>query len=176
MKINQIVSLNDEWYTPTYAIRPLVKYIKRNKYKRVWCPFDKPNSNYVKFFSRYGLEVIATHIDDNGDFFKIPTPKCDVIISNPPYSKRNEVLNKLFSLDLPFSMLLNTVGLFESSLRFNLFRYNTFEILYLDKRVSFIHKDENEKKSNPPFSSAYVCSNFLPRQICFAKINKALKD
>ena len=37
---------SDEYYTPEYAILPLLKYIPINM--KIWCPFDDYSSNYVK--------------------------------------------------------------------------------------------------------------------------------
>jgi len=38
-------------------------------------------------------------------------------------------------------------------------------------------KDFKEQKPslNPPFSSVYVCSNILPKQIVFEEVNKEVK-
>lgn len=95
-------------------------------------------------------------------------PECDYIISNPPYSLKTEVLERLFEIDKPFAMLVGVVGLFESKRRFEMFANNTFEIMYLNKRVSYF-KDYSEQKPslNPPFSSVYVCHNLLPEKIVF---------
>lgn len=41
-------------------------------------------------------------------------PECDYIISNPPYSVKGEVLERLFNIGIPFAMLVGVVGLFES--------------------------------------------------------------
>lgn len=100
-------------------------------------------------------------------------PKCDYIISNPPYSIKTEILQRLFEIDKPFAMLVGVVGLFESQRRFNMFKDNRFGIIYLNKRVSYF-KDYNDPKPslNPPFSSVYVCHKMLPKQICFEKIDK----
>ena len=40
---------NDEFYTPEYAIDPIVKYIPEGS--RIWCPFDTAESLFVKRFS-----------------------------------------------------------------------------------------------------------------------------
>ena len=49
MKFDEIAgSKNDEYYTPLYAIEPLIKYIKPNS--MIWCPFDLEESYYVKAF------------------------------------------------------------------------------------------------------------------------------
>ncbi|HAP5496858.1 TPA: hypothetical protein IU017_002871 [Enterococcus faecalis] len=37
---------SDEWYTPAYAVEPIIPYLKKGS--TVWCPFDLPDSNYVK--------------------------------------------------------------------------------------------------------------------------------
>ena len=43
--------------------------------------------------------------------------ECDYIISNPPYSLKNEVFERLFVLGKPFAMLVGVVGVFESQTR-----------------------------------------------------------
>lgn len=70
-------------------------------------------------------------------------------------------------------MLVGVVGLFESQTRFEMFRDNEFEIMYLNRRVSYF-KDYSETKTslNPPFSSVYVCHKILPKQIMFEEIDK----
>ena len=172
MKLDKLAnSKNDEFYTPEYAIIPLLKYLKPKSI--IWCPFDLLDSNYVKCLQGNGHTVIATHLKNDEDFFTIKTPKCDYIISNPPYSCKFEVFEKLFSLGIPFAMLVGLSGLFESKKRFQLFKENIFEIMYFNLRVSYTNIEGNICKSiNPPFPSVYVCSNLLPKQIVFETINK----
>ena len=71
------------------------------------------------------------------------------------------------------AMLVGVVGLFESQRRFNMFASNTFEIMYMNKCISY-HKDfESDKTAlNPPFSSVWLKSGVLPQQILFDVINK----
>lgn len=89
---------------------------------------------------------------------------------------KTEVLERLFSLKIPFAMLVGVVGLFESQKRFTMFRDNPFEIMYLNKRVSYFKDYSDPKPSlNPPFSSVYICSGILPQQIVFEEINKESK-
>lgn len=172
MKLDKVAnSGNDEFYTPYYAIKPLVKYIPKGS--KVWCPFDTEESLIVKTFIDEGMEVIFTHINNGQDFFNIEIPDCDFIISNPPYSLKGEVFKHLFKIGKPFAMLVGVVGLFESQKRFEMFRNNTFEVMYLNRRVSYF-KDYNDKKPalNPPFSSVWITSNVLPNRIVFEEINK----
>ena len=139
----------------------------------IWCPFDTEDSLFVKRFREVGYTVIATHIQNGEDFFEIDVPDCDYIISNPPYSMKSEVLNRLFDLKKPFAMLVGVVGLFESQKRFEMFRDHNFEIMYMNRRIAYF-KDYTEQKPslNPPFSSVYVCSGMLPKTIMFEEIEK----
>ncbi len=173
MKLDIVAgSKNDEFYTPSYAVIPILKYLNKNS--TIWCPFDTKESLFVKILKAEGHNVINTHIINGEDFFEIDK-QCDYIISNPPYSLKTEVLQRLFELDKPFAMLLGVVGLFESQKRFEMFRDNNFEILYMNRRVSYF-KDYADKKPslNPPFSSVYVCKDVLPEKIIFEEINKKI--
>lgn len=139
----------------------------------IWCPFDTEESLFVKRFRSEGYDVIATHISYGEDFFHIDVPECNYIISNPPYSLKSEVLERLFEIDIPFAMLVGVVGLFESQKRFSMFKNHNFEIMYLNKRVAYFKDYAEQKPSlNPPFSSVYICKNILPKQIVFEEIEK----
>lgn len=164
-------SQNDEFYTPSYAVEPLYDFIKPNS--TIWCPFDTNNSLFVKLLTSQGHRVINTHLETGHNFFEVDPLECDYIISNPPYSLKYEVFARLFEIGKPFAMLVGVVGLFESQKRFNLFKNNDFEILYMNKRISYF-KDYNDQKPslNPPFSSVYLTSKMLPQQIVFREVNK----
>jgi hypothetical protein len=155
-----------EYYTPRYAVIPLLKYLKRNSV--IWCPFDKKRSQYVQTFTDQGHQVVYTHADFGGGFFKIEV-ECDYIISNPPYSKKLEVLKRLYELKKPFAMLLGSHGIFEGD-RYRLLSQNPFELMVLDKRVVF------RKGGSPPFQNWYICNGLLPDKIIFEEINKKVLD
>ena len=175
MRMDRVAgSGNDEFYTPAYAVSPILKYLKNES--EIWCPFDTRQSQFVRILSGCGHRVTFSHIELDQDFFEDTKDKrhqgFDYIISNPPYSKKAEVFQRLFEMGTPFAMLVGVVGLFESQKRFNLFKDNDFEIMYLNKRVSYFKSYEDQKPSlNPPFSSVYVCSGILPKQIVFEEVD-----
>ena len=172
MKMDKVAnSKNDEFYTPIYAVLPILKYLNPNS--TIWCPFDTDDSLFVKKFKKEGYNVVYTHISKGEDFFNYEVPKCDYIISNPPYSLKGQVLERLFSIRIPFAMLVGVVGLFESQKRLQMFKNNEFETLYMNKRIAYF-KDYTEQKPslNPPFSSVYICQNILPEPIVFETIDK----
>jgi hypothetical protein len=172
MKMDVVAgSGNDEFYTPRYAIIPILKYLKKNS--KIWCPFDTKDSLFVSVLRENGHRVRYSSLLEGKDFFEEDVPDADYIISNPPYSIKADVFNRLFEIGKPFAMLVGVVGLFESQKRFEMFRDNTFEIMYMNKRVSYFKDYSDSKPSlNPPFSSVYVCSMMLPKQIMFEEIDK----
>lgn len=98
-------SETDEVYTPSYAVKPLLKYIKPNSI--IWCPFDDEKSEFVKTFLAGGHKVIYSHIKEGKNFFSYePDEEYDVIISNPPFSIKDDVLKRLEELNKPYAMLL----------------------------------------------------------------------
>ena len=158
---------NDEWYTPRHAVEIILPYVPDNA--TVWCPFDTQSSQYVHVFNGVGKTVIASHIADGKDFFRWEPPQTyDCIISNPPYSMKDEVFARLFQLGKPWAMLVPCNGLFDSKARFSMFSKHGIQILVPDGRTKFISPD-GCKTFAPPFQAVYACWKFLPETICFEK-------
>ena len=168
MQIKQ--SNTDEWYTPTECVEIIVPYLKACGIKNVLCPFDKPESNFVRVLDREGFNVTFSHIETGTDFFEIDSlNNYDAVVSNPPFSKRQAILEKLFRADIPFALILNFNGLFDSRARWRLFKDNDFELLVPCGRMKFFN--ETCEGNSPNFQSIYVCHNMLPQQIVFTEMN-----
>lgn len=162
---------NDEYFTPSYAVYPIIKHLKPNS--TIWCPFDKEDSQFVKVFKKEGFKVIYGHIETGQDFFQVEVPKCDYIISNPPYSLKGEVFKRLYEIGIPFGMLINFQGIFDHRQRFKLFRNNRVEMLWLSPRVNYIKLNE-AKASGVPFQSGYLCSEIFEDSLNFEYLDKNL--
>ena len=156
-----------------YAVEPLLKYIPPKS--TVWCPFDTDKSIIVSALTNHGCNVSYSHIEmgEEFNFFNMQPRQCDFIISNPPYSLKTQILNKLFETGIPFAMLLGVVGLFESEKRFSLFEKYTHEIMWMNKRIAYFKNyDEPKPSLNPPFSSVWLTSKVLPEKNVFERIKK----
>jgi hypothetical protein len=152
----------DEYITPIEAVEYVLPYVSD---KKVWCPFDLSSSNYVKLLP----ECIYSHIETGQDFFTYePKEEYDCIVSNPPFSKRNEVFERLFELDKPFMMLVNSSGIFDNRKRFEMFSKHKMQLLIPQGRVKYIRRSDGLCNS-PMFQSYYVCYNMLPQDIIFVK-------
>ena len=155
---------HDEYYTPKEAVKLLLPYVPKGK--TIWCPFDTESSEFVQVFTRGGHKVVYSHISEGKDFFQYePTEPYDFIISNPPYTLKNKVYQRLFELQKPFAMLVPINGIFDNKLRFELFRKNGIELLVPKGRIKFITSDGVGVA--PPFQTVYVCWKFLPQAFCF---------
>ena len=76
----------------------------------------------------------------------------------------------MYSLGLPFGLIINMNGLFDSKARYELFKNNNFELLIPKGRICFF--DETmEAKNKPNFQSIYVCNGILPQTIEFVDMN-----
>lgn len=163
----------DEVLTPRYAVEPIIKYLAEKGYFRIICPFDKPNSKFVEVLWQNDFFAKVTHIETGKDFFTY-TPEeligIDCLVSNPPYSIKDEVLERLYLLDKPFMMLLpqNTL---QGGKRTKLFMKYGLEYLGFDKRINYYTKGELDKiKTGNHFASGYFCRNVLPEKLIFEEL------
>ena len=93
-------------------------------------------------------------------------PDCDYIISNPPYSLKNEVIKRLYEIGKPFAMLINFQGIFDSRERFRMFKGNRVEMLWLSPRVNYM-TGNGALPQRVPFQSGYLCSGICENQLEF---------
>lgn len=152
----------DELYTPKCAIYPLLQYLSKDKV--IWECTDYGASNITKILKENGYKVIATQksefdfLKDKANFY------FDVIITNPPYSLKNEFLERCYEYGKPFALLLPITTL-EGIKRGKIFRDYGLELLVLDQRINYM-----ESKNNVWFNTSWFCFNLLPKQLIFEKI------
>ena len=156
----------DELYTPEYAIKPLIKYLPKNI--KIWECTDFGSSNITKVLKENGYQVITTHKDNFEFLIDKPDFNFDMIITNPPYSLKDEFIKKCYEYNKPFALLLPLTSL-EGINRGKMYRENGIELLVFDRRCNFIY--DNAKKSNW-FNTSWFCWNVLPKQLVFEKLNK----
>lgn len=164
---------SDETYTPRYAVLPLLKYI--DKSKTIWCPFDDKDSEYVKVFQENGYNVIYSHIDEGKNFFDYePKEPYDIIISNPPFSIKDEILHRCNELNKPYALLLPLPTL-QGKERFD--DLNGSQVLVFDKRICYFRdKSKTELQKGVSFASIYIGKQFLPQDLIFERLDTEAAD
>ena len=152
----------DELYTPEEAIYPILKYLDKSKV--YWECTDFGESNITKVLRENGFKAVNTSkveidfLKDDIDFY------FDVIITNPPYSLKNEFIKKCYEYDKPFLLLLPLTAL-EGKERNELYKKYGIEIIVLNKRINFM-----KNKNNVWFNTSWFCRGICDKQLNFEKV------
>ena len=160
----------DEYFTPSILVNMLVPYLKlwevafateHNRQPIIWLPFDTEESKYYTILREEGFQVVRSHLNDDKDFFLWHPEQFDLIVSNPPFSRKLEVFEHIiFDLKKPFVLLMNMMAINYQEIG-NLFQFVNPKIQFIipDKKVSF---DGNTSS----FCSGYVCYDFIDHTEC----------
>ena len=155
----------DELYTPRYAVLPLVKYV--SKQLKIVLPFDSKESEYYKVFNELGYNITCLHLKNGEDFFLNMFDEYDIIISNPPFSIKDKILERLYLINKPFIMLLPLTAL-SGIKRVGMFKKFGLDLIVFDKRINFIINGKQSKGNW--FASAYFTNKILEEKIIFEVI------
>jgi hypothetical protein len=148
---------NDNYETDKRAWELIKEYIPTDK--EIWSPFYCTGKQ-KEYFKELGFDII--HEDE--DFFE--NNKGDVVIDNPPFSLKKEVLTRLKELDKPFILIIPTCLL---SLKwFQTLFNNEIQMIIPTKRLTFKHYKNPKDGYTPPFGSFYYCYKMnLKKDIIF---------
>ena len=151
----------DEYYTPKIIVKPLLLYIP---------------TSYIIWESAWGKGSLAKHFTEEG-YKVVGDPKInfltdyvesDIIITNPPYSKKYEFLKRAYELNKPFAFLLPLTTL-EGKKRGELYRKYGISLIIPNKRINFIMP--SGKGSGAWFQVAWFCWKiYLPNQLNFVEL------
>lgn len=145
----------DECYTPEQALKPLLDYLHKDK--RYYDCTSSISSNIVNYLNSNGLKCLSS---GTANFLTDDIPDIDVIITNPPYSKKDAFIKRCYELDKPFALLLPITSL-QGMKRGEWFSKYGIELLVLNKRIDFTGK------GSPHFGVAWFCKDILPEIIQF---------
>lgn len=131
----------------------------------------KSGAHFIRRSNGGGYQVIRSSLAEGQDFFKYEPEHWDIMISNPPFSKKDDVLQRAFEFGKPFALLLPCNSI-QGKKRFKIFR-NEIQMLCFDARIDY-HTNGNMityTKGNH-FGSAYFCRNFLPSKLEMRELYK----
>jgi len=149
---------SDECYTPIEAVLPLLPYL--DKTLTYYDCTSNISSNIVDFLISNGFYCIAS---TGKDFLVDDIPSgVDVVLTNPPYSKKDKFIQRCYDINKPFALLL-PVSSIQGQKRGELFDIYGIELLVLNKRIDFTGK------GSPHFGVAWFCNNLLPKKLIFVK-------
>lgn len=140
---------HDDYMTPKYVWENINQYI--DKTKIIWEAFYGDGDS-GKFLSELGCKKV---IHKKSDFFKY-TPKYDILISNPPFSKTKEIIERLAELDKPFIIILPASKINTSFFRNN-FMNKGLQIIIPRKRIHFVKKINGKIPENWKNACSFDC-------------------
>ena len=147
---------SDECYTPFEAIEPILEYL--NKSKVYYECSSWISSNIIDYLRDNWYNIISSW---DRDFLEDDIPEwIDIILTNPPYSKKDKFIERCYELGYPFALLL-PVSSIQWKKRGELFSKYWIEIGVLNKRIDFTNK------WSPHFWVAWFCKNILPSKLLF---------
>lgn len=167
---------SDIFQTHEKDIAPLIPYLNGvpfvgrgvagNGHKpKIWeCAAGQ--GNIVRYLRAQGFDVDGTDIESGFDFLDAlcPIPDCDVIVTNPPYSVKDEWLARCYDIGKPFALLLPITALGEQK-RVKMFKKEGIQILLPKARPTFT--TPSGKEGGSWFYTAWFCWRLLPETICY---------
>ena len=160
---------NNELFTPYYAVEPIIKYLPKDKI--IWCPFDEKWSAFYQKLKQEGFKVIISSLTAGQDFFTYEPEKWDVIVSNPPFSIKDKILERLYAFNKPFAVLLPLNSL-QGKKRYEYFKQG-IQLLSFDSRICYHDSKHMDKVVNgSPFATAYFCKDLLPKDLIVERLNQ----
>ena len=134
-KLPQQKKYSNDFQTPEHAVDILLKYVYIPPYYTIWEP-AMGKGNIVNALRKKGYNVIGTDIIYGQDFLTYEPEKYDAIITNPPYSLREEFIKRCYDLIRPWALLMPLTTL-EGLERQNLFNEYGITIIIPKRRINF---------------------------------------
>jgi len=151
IKTNPVKNKNDEYYTRKKTFEDIKQYIPDNKI--IYEPFLGSGQS-VTYLKELGYEVRYKNVNFFSESILQPE-EYDLIISNPPFTLKKEVLTRLKQIDKPFILILPITVLFTKYFHEI---FNTNDSLQFIIPNKHIHYDSAHiKKDNTSFYSFYLC-------------------
>jgi hypothetical protein len=140
--ITKIVK-NDEWYTTKETVNLMFDLLAIPNAAKVICPFDTDKSNFVVEGIARGYEMLygmRDWLSGNYDY--------DYLITNPPYSIKDDVIEKCLVSGKPSALVL-PIDSMGGKRRHGLYKKYGYPTIYMPtKRINYISVDGLHTKGN----------------------------
>ena len=149
---------SDNYITNKEDWEKIKEYIPKDK--KIWAPFYC-DGKQKEYFKEMGYDIIH----EDKDFFTY-TPDYDIIVDNPPFSKKQDILTRIKELDKPFILIIPSVMLCYKY--FQTYFKDYLQIIISLNRIKFRHMNSTNKNYTPPYASFYFCYKMnLPKDLIF---------
>jgi len=153
----------DDYNTPKYVWKMLLDYLDLDKNTTIYEPFFS-NGVSKTYLQQLGFNNV---IHENEDFFEnYVRYEYNIILSNPPYTIKRNILKILYKIDKPFVLIMPTSIINKLYIK-SIFGANIDKIQYIipHKRIQFERLDGYNQKRTC-FDTLFFCYKMnLPRDI-----------
>ena len=173
----------NQFATPSYGTEILIPYLKQKGFQYAWEPacglghISKVlEENDINVFQSdiniFKGNEEKTHKLDFTVQTELPDKNIEAIITNPPYSIKDDFIKKCYEFGKPFALLM-TVRALGAKDRVNMYMEYGIELLVPDRRINYIYHLDKERNW---FHSAWFCHGILPEKIIFTRMQKHDRD
>jgi hypothetical protein len=161
----------DDFQTPRWPVATLMNILESNKHSRdlftdetnIWeCACGK--GRIVDSLTAMNYNVVSSDIKYGVDFLTTDKVQGEVIITNPPFSKKTDFLKRCYDLGRPFALLLPLTAM-AGKKRIKMYQEHGAQFIIMKERIDFEYPD-GTFKGKPWFNGMWVTHGFsLPKDI-----------
>ncbi len=169
-RLNFFGPCQDRYQTPPAALDPLFQYLPQAW--TIWEPAcgEKYLADRLE---KKGFDVVATDILTGHNYLEWEPNHYDCVITNPPFSLKQQFLKTAYQRGRPFAFLL-PISALETASRQHLYQKYGLELILFDRRIEFESPDRS--KAHSYFASAWFTFGLnIGRQMTFAKISNVAR-
>ena len=134
---------SDEWYTPVEVVQKCYELLSPRYESVIMCPYDTTESHFVKIGQLRNYTVIHSitdYLDKDYEY--------DYVITNPPFSIKDAVIERVLSSGRPGALILPIDSL-GGKARHKLFKEHEYPSIYVPtKRINYIDGSGFNRKSS----------------------------
>ena len=152
-KINNITNnfYSDEWYTSEEVARLAIQKLGIERGKTVLCPYDSDKSEFVKQLQKTNKVLFGMR-----DFLDAYY-ECDYIITNPPFSIKDRVIEKCANYGIP-TLLILPLDCLGGVKRHDIYRTTKINIYIPTRRIGYFN-EEGQLSKGVSFHSIFLMLN-----------------
>jgi len=155
----------DDYNTPFYVWEMLLDYLNLDKNTKIYEPFYS-NGVSKNYLAKLGYNNV---IHENMNFFdNYDKHDYEIIISNPPYSIKKNILQTLYNIDKPFVLIVPTAIISKLYMK-TIFGKDIDKLQFIipNRRIQFERLDGYNQKRTA-FDTIFLCYKMnLQRDIVY---------
>ena len=159
----------DDFQTPAKAVVPVLPYLRKDWL--IWeCAAGK--GNLVRALQSQGYQTHGSDLLTGINFLSSPPPRpFDCIVTNPPYSLKDQFVERCYYYNKPFALLMPLTAL-EGERKQRLYQEHGIQLIIPNQRINF--ETPSGVDMGSWFTTAwFTWKLFLPRDLTFFDLKHA---